>query len=301
MSDPTTPKDEASADTAELPAVTEDIASTGNAKRAEDANGTTARPTTGTPTADTTTAKTTTGDTAVDDASGKTAGAKAGAGATGATGSSAIASNATGSSATGSSASGSGASGKAGAAGAKTGGGKKKRSRFLRGPWVTVAGAVVLLLVLAALGYVWGLGPINRLNTMRGINPPAKLAGLDRITDQEIRGQLQLDQTRDALSRINDGKKATVEAYGSLDGDRLYVIIAVRGNVNIDQVVADSGASPDKIKKVGNATCLESSGNLPTQCYRTSNVLTVIAQSANENVSVDQVAPVAQEAFKAMK
>jgi len=287
MSDPTTPKDEVSADTAELPAVTEDIASTGNAKRAEDANGTTARPTTGTPTTDATTAKTTTEDTTVDAASGKTAGARA--------------AGATGSGASGSGASGSGASGKAGAAGAKTGSGKKKRSRFLRGPWVTVAGAVVLLLVLAALGYVWGLGPGSRLNTMRGINPPAKLAGLDRITDQEIRGQLQLDQTRDALSRINDGKKATVEAYGSLDGDRLYVIIAVRGNVNIDQVVADSGASPDKIKKVGNATCLESSGNLPTQCYRTSNVLTVIAQSANENVSVDQVAPVAQEAFKAMK
>jgi len=259
MSEPTTPKDEASADTAELPAVTEDIASSGNAKRAEDANGTTAGPATGKPT---------TGEARTD----KTTDAKA-AGAKGA-----------------------GGSGKA--TKTKAGGGKKRR---LRGPWVTVAGAAVFLLVLAALGYVWGLGPINRLNTMRGINPPAKLAGLDRITDQDIRGQLQLDQTRDALSRINDGKKATVEAYGSLDGDRLYVIIAVRGNVNIDQVVADSGASPDKIKKVGNATCLESSGNLPTQCYRTSNVLTVIAQSANENVTVDQVAPVAQEAFKAMK
>ena len=229
MSDPSTPKSEVSADTTELPAVTEDVFSTGDAQA-----------TTGAAT------------TATDPKS---------------------------------------AAGKPG--------GKKKRR--LRGPWLTIAGALVLLLVLAVFGYVWAFGPLYRLNTMRAIHPPAKLAGLDRVTDEQIRGQLQLDQTRDALSRINDGKKATVEAYGSLDGDRLYVIIAVRGNVNIDQVVADSGASPDKIKKVGNATCLESTGNLPTQCYRTSNVLTVIAQSANEDVKVDQVAPVVQEAFSAMK
>jgi len=166
---------------------------------------------------------------------------------------------------------------------------------------VTVAGAVVVLLVLAVLGYVWGLGPLNRLNTARGITPPAKLAGLDRVTDADIRNQLQLDQTRQALSRINNGKQATVEAYGNLDGDRLFVVIALRGKVDIAKTVADSGASPDKVKKIGQATCVETTGNLPTQCYRGSNTLTVIAQSANEGITVDQVAPVAVEAFHAMK
>jgi hypothetical protein len=148
---------------------------------------------------------------------------------------------------------------------------------------------------------VWGLGPLNRLNTARGITPPAKLAGLDRITDQEIRGQLQLDETRQALSRINDGKQATVEAYGTLDGNRMFMVIALRGKVDIDKTIADSGATPDKVKHVGSSTCVESTGNLPTQCYRGSNTLTVIAQSANEGVAVDQVAPVAEEAFDAMK
>ncbi|MEU4291521.1 hypothetical protein AB0E63_25115 [Kribbella sp. NPDC026596] len=178
---------------------------------------------------------------------------------------------------------------------------KKPWYRRIRGPWMTVTAALVILIALAVLGYVWGLGPLNRLNTARGITPPAKLAGLDRITDQEIRGQLQLDQTRDALSRINDGKQATVEAYGTIDGNRMYVVIALRGKVDIDKTVADSGATPDKVKKIGSSTCVESTGNLPTQCYRGSNTLTVIAQSANEGVAVDQVAPVAEEAFSAMK
>ncbi|MFC9692230.1 hypothetical protein ACFTSF_27020 [Kribbella sp. NPDC056951] len=179
--------------------------------------------------------------------------------------------------------------------------GEKKVRFYRRGPFVTVAGALVVLLVLAVLGYVWGLGPLNRLNTARGITPPAKLAGLDRVTDADIRNQLQLDQTRQALSRINNGKQATVEAYGNLDGDRLFVVIALRGKVDIAKTVADSGASPDKVKKIGQATCVETTGNLPTQCYRGSNTLTVIAQSANEGITVDQVAPVAVEAFHAMK
>ncbi|WP_328998101.1 hypothetical protein OHA18_27025 [Kribbella sp. NBC_00709] len=179
---------------------------------------------------------------------------------------------------------------------------KKKWWRIrVRGPWVTVVAAVAVLIVLALLGYVWGLGPLNRLNAQRGITPPAKLAGLDRITDPDIRDRAGLDQTREALSRINNGKQVTVEAYGSLDGDRLFVIIALRGKVDIDKTVADSGAAADKIKKVGSSTCVESSGNLPTQCYRGSNTLTVIAQSANEGVNVDQVEPVAEEAFKAMR
>jgi hypothetical protein len=179
---------------------------------------------------------------------------------------------------------------------------KKGLRRFkVRGPWVTIGSAVVVLIVLAVLGYLWGLGPLSRLNAERAITAPAKVAGLDRITDPEIRSQAQLDQTRDALSRINDGKKVMVEAYGSLEGDRFYVLIALRGRVDIDKVVADSGASADKIKKIGQSTCIEAAGNLPTQCYRGSNTLTVIAQSANEGVAVDQVEPIAEEAFKAMR
>jgi hypothetical protein len=165
---------------------------------------------------------------------------------------------------------------------------------------LTVGGVVAVLLALAVIGYLWGLGPLNRLNAERGIEPPAKLGGLDRITDETIRGQLQLEQTRNRLSQINNGKQVTVEAYGSIEGDRLYMLIALRGKVDIDKTVADSGATPEQIKKVGKSTCVET-GSLPTQCYRGSNTLTVIAQSGNETVGVSEVAPVAEEAFNAMK
>ncbi len=176
-----------------------------------------------------------------------------------------------------------------------------KKIKWRRNPWVTVGSVVVVVLVIAAVGYFAGLGPMNRLNTARGIEPPAKLAGLDRITDEEIRGQLQLDQTREALSRINDGKQATVEAYGDVSGSRMFIVIALRGKVDIDKTIKDSGAAPDLVKVVGQSTCVESTDNLPTQCYRGSNTLTVIAQSANEGVGVDTVGPVADEAFAAMK
>ncbi|GAA3561214.1 hypothetical protein [Kribbella ginsengisoli] len=173
--------------------------------------------------------------------------------------------------------------------------------KWRRNPWVTVGGVVLALLVVAAFGYFAGLGPMSRLNTARGITPPAKLGGLDRVTDAQIRQQLKLEETRDALSRINDGKQATVEAYGNLDGQRLFVVIALRGKVDIDKTIKDSGARPEQVKKVGQATCVESTDNLPTQCYRGSNTLTVIAQAANDGVSVNDVGPLADEAFKAMK
>ncbi|MEV8372903.1 hypothetical protein AB0P21_09205 [Kribbella sp. NPDC056861] len=176
-----------------------------------------------------------------------------------------------------------------------------KGIQWRRNPWVTVGGVVLALLVVAAVGYFGGLGPMSRLNTARGIEPPAKLAGLDRVTDTQIREQLKLDQTRDALSRINDGKQATVEAYGNLDGQRLFVVIALRGKVDIDKTIKDSGATPEMVKEVGQSTCVESSSTLPTQCYRGSNTLTVIAQAANDGVSVNDVGPLADEAFTAMK
>ncbi|GAA1508106.1 hypothetical protein [Kribbella lupini] len=166
---------------------------------------------------------------------------------------------------------------------------------------MTVGGVVVVLLVLALFGYFGGLGPMSRLNTARGITPPTSLAGLDRITDPEVRDQLKLDQTREALSRINDGKQATVEAYGDLDGERMYVVIALRGKVDIDKTISDSGAKPDQVKQVGASTCVASTDTLPTQCYRGSNTLTVIVQAANDGVGVDDVGPVSDEAFTAMK
>ncbi|MEV5965631.1 hypothetical protein AB0L70_27925 [Kribbella sp. NPDC051952] len=219
---------------------------------------------------------------------GKSAGAATAAGAGGAAGGTKVAGPAEGDA---------GKSAGGGAPEVKT---KWWRRIRVRGPWVTVGGVVAVLIVLALLGYVWGLGPLNRLNAQRAITPPAKLAGLDKVTDQEIRTQAQLDQTQEALSRINDGKDVTVEAYGSLDGDRFFVLIALRGKVDLDKTVADSGATGDQIKKVGKSTCVETT-NLPTQCYLTSSTLTVILQSANEGVTVDQVAPVAEEAFDAMK
>ncbi|TWD82767.1 hypothetical protein FB561_3910 [Kribbella amoyensis] len=166
---------------------------------------------------------------------------------------------------------------------------------------MTVGAILVVLLVLAGLGYFAGLGPMSRLNAARGITPPAKLGGLDRITDPQVRDQLQLDQTKEALSRINDGKQATVEAYGDLNGQRMYVVIALRGKVDIDKTIKDSGASPDQVKKVGKSTCVESTDKLPTQCYRGSNTLTVITQAANDGVGVEDVGPVTDEAFDAMK
>jgi hypothetical protein len=164
-----------------------------------------------------------------------------------------------------------------------------------------VGGIVVVLLLVAVLGYFSGIGPLSRLNTARAINPPAKLGGLDRITDSQIRSQLQLDQTRDELSRLNDGKQATVEAYGSVDGKRLFVLIAVRGSVDVDKTIKDSGVTPDKVKTVGKSTCVEATTTLQTQCYRSSNKLTVIAQAGNEGVTVDEVGPISDEAFNAMK
>jgi hypothetical protein len=178
---------------------------------------------------------------------------------------------------------------------------KKKKVQLRRNPWVTVGGVVVVVLLLVGFGYFGGFGPFSRLNTARGITPPAKLAGLERITDPETRSQLQLDQTREALSRINDGKQATVEAYGDVGGTRMFVLIALRGKVDIDKTIKDSGAAPDKVKVVGKSTCVESTDNLPTQCYRGSNTLTIIAQAANDGVGVDTVGPVADEAFNAMK
>ncbi|MDX6293519.1 MAG: hypothetical protein QOH50_2594, partial [Kribbellaceae bacterium] len=181
------------------------------------------------------------------------------------------------------------------------GGTKAKKAQPQRRPWLTVGAVAAVLVVLVALGYFAGLGPMSRLSTTRTINAPAKLGGLDRITDTKTRNELGLDATRDQLSRINDGKKATVEAYSDPAGNRILVVVAMRGKVDIDKTVKESGASPDQIKKVGHSTCLTSGPNNLTQCYRGSNTLTVIAQNASNKMDVNAVGPIADEAFVAMK
>jgi hypothetical protein len=161
------------------------------------------------------------------------------------------------------------------------------------------------LVVLVGFGYFSGLGPMSRLNTTRTINTPAKIGGLDRITDSKTRNRLQLTETRDALSRINDGQKVTAEAYGNPAGDRILVVVALRGKLDIDQTVKESGVTPEQIKKVGGSTCVTGGKNTVTRCYRGSNTLTVIAQDASENGSekmdVSAVGPFTDEAFDAMK
>jgi hypothetical protein len=166
---------------------------------------------------------------------------------------------------------------------------------------LTVGAVAAVLVVLVALGYFAGLGPMSRLSTTRTINAPAKLGGLDRITDTKIRNQLRLDASREQLSRINDGKEVTVEAYGNPAGDRMLVVVALRGKIDIDQTVKDSGATPEQIKKVGHSTCVTSGKNNVTQCYRGSNTLTVIAQDASEKMDVNAVGPITDEAFDALK
>jgi hypothetical protein len=176
-----------------------------------------------------------------------------------------------------------------------------KKAAPRRRPWLTVGAVAAVLVVLVALGYYAGLGPMSRLSTTRAINVPATLGGLDRITDSKTRNQLGLDAKSEQLSRINDGKKATVEAYSDPAGSRILVVVAMRGKVDINQTVKDSGATPQQIKKVGQSTCLTSGKNNLTQCYRGSNTLTVIAQDASEKMDVNAVGPITDEAFNAMK
>lgn len=177
----------------------------------------------------------------------------------------------------------------------------EKPAKAKRNPWLTVGTIAAVLLVLAGFGYFAGLGPMSRLSTTRDINVPDKLGGLNRITDIETRNQLQLDATRDTLSRVNDGKKTAVEAYGDLTGDKIYIVIALRGKIDLDKTLKADGATPDQVKKIGEATCVPTVENLMTRCYRISNTLTVIAQDASNKLNVEAVGPIANEAFNAMK
>lgn len=173
-----------------------------------------------------------------------------------------------------------------------------KRSR--RSPWLTVGIIALALLVLAGLGFFAGWGPLSRLATARDLDPPDTLAGLPRITDQTQRDRLQLDATREALSRLNKGKKAAVEAYGDPLGSKMYIVNAIRGKMDIDAEIKATGASGDQVKKIGDATCVENS-QLPTSCYRNAGTVGLLVQDMTGKTPVDQVAQVAGEALDALK
>jgi hypothetical protein len=177
----------------------------------------------------------------------------------------------------------------------------KKRANPPSRPWMTIGGAAAALALLTGFGYFGGMGPLSRLSTTRDIHPPAELAGLDRVTDPEIRDKLKVDKTREDLMRINEGKQATVEAYDDPAGKRMFVVVALRGRVDIDQAIKDGGSTPDQVKQVGKSTCVEAHDTMPTMCYRGSGMFTTIVSSATEGVAVDAVGPVADAAYEAMK
>jgi hypothetical protein len=167
-------------------------------------------------------------------------------------------------------------------------------------PYV-IGAVVVVLAVIAAFGYFGGLGPLSALSTKRSLDPPDTLGGLHRITDEQTRQALQLDQAGDAVAQSNRGSKTAVEAYGDVgSGTGLFVVIAVRGKIDIDKIVAESGATPDQIRKVGESTCTTLADQVVT-CYRGSNTLTVMVRLGTGRGSAERVAPMTDEAFDAFK
>lgn len=172
----------------------------------------------------------------------------------------------------------------------------KERRRSLV---TTLLSIFAVLVVLVAFGFFSGLGPLGRLSQRRDLHAPETLGGLSRITDQQIRERLELDRAAEALSQNNKGE-TSVEAYGDVTSDTgLFVVIALRGKIDINRVVADSGATADQVEKRGSATCTTQTDDIVT-CYRTSNTLTVMVRNSTGKAGVDKVAPIADEAFKAL-
>jgi hypothetical protein len=164
----------------------------------------------------------------------------------------------------------------------------------------TLLSVFVVLIVVTAFGYFGGLGPLGRLSQQRALHAPDLLGGLARITDQEIRTRLELDQAAEALAQNNKGE-TSVEAYGDVATDTgLFVVIALRGKIDVNRTVADSGATADQVQKIGEATCTTQTDDIVT-CYRTSNTLTVMVRNSTGKAGVDRVAPMTDEAFNAFK
>ena len=178
--------------------------------------------------------------------------------------------------------------------GTKVGGVKERRRSLV----TTLLSIFAVLVVLVGFGFFSGLGPLGRLSQRRDLTAPETLGGLSRITDQQIRERLELDRAADALSQNNKGE-TSVEAYGDVTSDTgLFVVIALRGKIDVNRVVADSGATPDQVQKRGTSTCTTQTDDIIT-CYRTSNTLTVMVRNSTGKAGVDKVAPITDEAFKA--
>jgi hypothetical protein len=196
---------------------------------------------------------------------------------------------------------GKGKAGEAKADEAKAGDGKsqeeKERERR-RSLVTTLLSVFVVLIVVTAFGYFGGLGPLGKLSQRRALNPPDLLGGMARITDQETRSRLELDQSAKALSKSNEGE-TSVEAYGDVASDTgLFVVIALRGKIDVNRTVADAGATADQVQTVGKDTCTTQTDDIVT-CYRTSNTLTVMVRNSTGKVGADRVAPITDEAFNA--
>ena len=170
----------------------------------------------------------------------------------------------------------------------------KERRRSLVTTLLSIFG---VLIVLIGFGFFAGLGPLGRLSQRRDLHAPQTLGGLSRIADQQIRDRLELDRAAEALSQNNQGD-TSVEAYGDVTSDTgLFVVIALRGKIDVNRVVADSGATADQVQKLGAATCTTQADDIVT-CYRTSNTLTVMVRNSTGKAAADKVAPITDEAFK---
>lgn len=170
----------------------------------------------------------------------------------------------------------------------------KERRRSLVTTLLSIFG---VLIVIVGFGFLAGLGPLGRLSQRRDLHAPATLGGLSRITDQQIRDRLELDRAAEALSQNHKGE-TSVEAYGDVTSDTgLFVVIALRGKIDVNRVVSDSGATAEQVHKRGTATCTTQTDDIVT-CYRTSNTLTVMVRNSTGKAGVDAVAPVTDEAFK---
>jgi hypothetical protein len=178
----------------------------------------------------------------------------------------------------------------------------RSRTAGLRGYAVVVLAVLLVVGLIFAAGYYAGLGPLNNLSTKRSLRPPNALGGLGRITDQETRTRLQLDEVRDTLAQTNDGNRMAVEAYGDVTGGAgLFIVIALRGKVDIDQAIKESGATGDEVRTVGKSTCATTPAEQVITCFRGSNTLTVMVRDGTGKANADRVGGMTDEAFDAFK
>jgi hypothetical protein len=191
-------------------------------------------------------------------------------------------------------------------AGAAAAAGSSRSSTKPAGRWSVPTLAVAILVVVAivaAAGFFAGLGPLNKLSTKRSLHPPNQLGGLGRITDQETRTRLELDKINDTVAQTNEGHRTVVDAYGDVTGGAgLFIVIGLRGKIDIDKTVADSvdgAAGAGQVSKVGKSTCATTPNDGVVTCYRGSNTLTVMVRDGTGKAPANKVGAMTDEAFDA--